>query len=383
MSNSLKSDLSQIEEKFPLTLVFCPTCSLAQLRETVAKETLFKSYVWVTGTSKAAREFSEKFYNNIAKYFSQEKIFAIEVASNDGTFLKPFKRAGHKVLGVDPAENIAKIANDNEIHTINEFFDSSIANSLVNEYGEADCVFARNVVPHSEDLHGVIAGIENCLKPNGVGAIEFHYAHSILDEIQYDSIYHEHLSYFSLSSTCYLLEKHSLHAFDIMESPISGGALVVYFSKNKRATSKKFDEKKTCEEKSGILKQEKWEEFSSKCHAHKRKLVALLKSEVGNGKRLIAYGASARSSTLINFCELNDIGMECIADGNAIKHGKFAPGTQVPILSPDVALSKKTDTILLLAWNFKNEILSILKDKYGFKGKVILPLPTYPHVIDI
>jgi SAM-dependent methyltransferase len=383
LANSLKSDLNQIEGKFPLTLVFCSVCSLVQLKETVSKEILFKSYVWVTGTSKTAREFSEEFYKYLEKYFFQEKIFAIEIASNDGTFLKPFKKRGHKVLGVDPAENIAKIANENEIPTINEFFDSSIANSLVNEYGEADCVFARNVVPHSEDLHGVIAGIKNCLKPNGIGAIEFHYTQSILDETQYDSIYHEHLSYFSLSSLCYLLEKHYLHAFDIMESPISGGALIVYFSKNKRVVSKKIEEKRMCEDKTGLSKKEKWEEFSSNCLAHKRELVALIKNEVEKGKRLIAYGASARSSTLLNFCELNNIGLECIADGNPIKHGKYAPGTQVPILSPDVALSKKTDTILLLAWNFKDEILSVLKNKYGFNGKVILPLPTHPYMVEI
>jgi len=382
LANSLKSNLDQIEEKFPLTLVFCSMCSLVQIRETVSKEILFKRYVWVTGTSKTAREFSEEFYMYIAKFFTSEKFFAIEIASNDGTFLKPFKQAGHKVLGVDPAENIAKIANDIGIHTINKFFDSNTANSLVDEYGEADCVFARNVVPHTEDLHGVIAGMGRCLKSNGVGAIEFHYTQSILDETQYDSIYHEHLSYFSLSSICYLLEKHNLHAFDILESPISGGALIVYFSKDKRTVSKRFEEKKSCEKKTGISKKEKWEEFSRNCLAHRLKLAALLKSEVEKGSRLIAYGASARSSTLLNFCDLNDVGLECIADGNAIKHGKFAPGTRFPIVPPDVAFSKKPDTVLLLAWNFKNEILSILKDKYGFSGKVILPLPCEPHVVE-
>jgi hypothetical protein len=383
LANSLKSKEDQVEEKFPLTLVFCSICSLAQIKETVSKEKLFKSYVWVTGTSTTAIEFSEEFYKYLEKYFSKKNIFAIEVASNDGTFLKPFQQSGHKVLGVDPAENIAKIAKDNGIHTITEFFNTKIANSLVEEYGEADCVFARNVVPHSEDLHGVIAGMKKCLNKNGVGAIEFHYTQSILDETQYDSIYHEHLSYFSLSSISYLLEKHNLFPFDIQKSPISGGALIVYFSREQRSVSKRFQEKKIHENRTGISKKEKWEEFSGNCLNHREKLSAMLKSELEEGNKLIAYGASARSSTLINFCGLNNSGLECIADGNHIKQGKFAPGTRIPILPPDEALARKPDAILLLAWNFKNEILSILKDKYNFRGKVILPLPCQPHIVKI
>ncbi len=197
LANSLKSDLDQIEKKIPLTLVFCPTCSLVQIKETVDKEILFKSYVWVTGTSKGAVKFSQEFHKSSTKQIKNKNLFVIEVASNDGTFLEPFKRAGHKVLGVDPAENIAHIANSNGIPTISEFFELETAKSIVTKHGQADLVFARNVVPHVDNLHEVIAGIECCLKHNGVGAIEFHHTQSIFDENQYDSIYHEHLSYFS------------------------------------------------------------------------------------------------------------------------------------------------------------------------------------------
>ena len=363
--------------------MFCATCSLVQLEETVSKEILFKSYVWVTGTSKTAREFSEKFYKSIVKYFNGGKLFAIEVASNDGTFLKPFKQAGHNVLGVDPAENIVRIANDDGINTLGEFFGLEVASSIVSKYGQADCVFARNVVPHSEELHEVISGIRCCLNNNGVGAIEFHYTQAILDGNQYDSIYHEHLSYFSLFSICFLLGEYNLYPFDIMESPISGGALVVYFSKEKRAVSKKFEEKKSRENETGILRKEKWEEFASACVSHKKKLVDLLDNEVKNGSRIIGYGASARSSTLNNFCGINNFGLECIADANPIKHGKYAAGTDIQIVSPDSAFSHSPDCVLLLGWNFKDEILQIISDRYSFHGKVILPLPNEPHIIEI
>ncbi len=383
LANSLKVDPDQEEEKFPLTLMFCSTCCLVQLRETVPKEVLFKSYVWVTGTSKTARDFREEFYKSTTKYFENKNLFVVEVASNDGTFLEPFKKGGHKVLGVDPAENIAQIANSNGIQTISEFFGLKAADSIVDDYGQADCVIARNVVPHSEELHEVIAGIERCLKNDGVGAIEFHYTQAILDGVQYDSIYHEHLSYFSLYSICHLLERYNLFPFDILESPISGGALVVYFSKVKRVASNKFEERKISENKTGILKKEKWEEFAGACIAHKEKLLALLKAETDKESRLIGYGASARSSTLLNFCGINNFGLACIADGNTIKHGKFAPGANIPIVSPDLAFSEMPDTILLLAWNFKDEILSVLKEKYRFRGKVIIPLPSSPHVIKI
>jgi hypothetical protein len=381
LANSLKSNLNQIEEKFPLTLVFCPACSLVQIKETVFKEILFKSYVWVTGTSKTTRNFSEEFFKSVQKHVKTKDIFAVEVASNDGTFLKPFKNAGHRVLGVDPAQNIAQIANNNGIPTISDFFGINIGKSIISKYGKANIVFARNVVPHSADLHEVIGGIECCLRDDGVGAIEFHYAQAILDESQYDSIYHEHLSYFSLHSICFLLEMHNLNPFDILESPISGGALVIYFSKEKRKISNTLNEKKTYENNTGILRLEEWNKFAKNCVAHKEKLVLLLKKE--NKNRIIGYGASARSSTLINFCGLNNFNFECISDANTFKHGKFAPGTNIPIVSPDIALSKVPDVILLLAWNFKDEILSILKGKYNYHGKVILPLPYAPQVIEV
>lgn len=383
LANSLRTNLDQTEEKYPLTLVLCSVCSLVQITETVSKEVLFKNYVWVTGTSETTRNFSEKFYESAIKHFTKGSLFTIEIASNDGTFLKPFQRSGHKVLGVDPAENIAHIANNDGIYTISKFFGLDVAASIVSDYGQANCVIARNVVPHSDELHEVIAGIKLCLKNNGVGIVEFHYARSILDELQYDSIYHEHLSYFSLSSICHLLERYNLYPFDILESPISGGALIIYFSKEKRPVSGRFEEKKIDESKTGILNKEKWDEFADACMVHKKQLVSIIKNELINGGKLIGYGASARSSTLINFCEINDIGLECIADGNAIKHGKFSPGTTIPIVSPDRALAKMPKTILLLAWNFKDEIFSLLKKKYNFNGKVIVPLPGCPKAVDI
>lgn len=330
-----------------------------------------------------ARDYRMMFYRKSVQHCPRRKLFVLEVASNDGTFLMPYKDNAHKVLGIDPAQNIARIANRQGIPTMAKFFGQKVAKGIVSRHGHADFVFARNVLPHVADIEDVVIGMSHCIGDKGIGAAEFHYAKVILDELHYDSIYHEHLCYFSIKSFSYLLKKHGLHVFDAMKSPINGGSLVLYFSRKKKTHSHILKRMIKAEEKSGLNSLAAWKRFAKRCLEHRAKLVSMIRRETDKGLGLIGYGASARSSTLLNFCGIDKKHILCIADMNPLKHNKYTAGTDILILPPDEAFSKNPRTVLLLAWNFRNEILSLLKDKYRFFGRVIVPLPNEPKIIEL
>lgn len=380
-ANSLRGRLEEALPVIPLSICRCNNCTTVQLTETVKPEYLFRHYVWVTGTSATAKDYSRTFYAEAAKRCGDRPLFVVEVASNDGTFLRQFQERGHRVLGIDPAENIARIANEQGVPTWAEFFGRKVAEEIIRQHGHTDFVFARNVLPHVAHVHDVVSGMGHCLSANGTGAVEFHDANCIVDGLHYDSIYHEHLFYFSLKSMVYLLEQHGLWAFDLIESPISGGSIVLYFSKDKRTRSQAFMKKCETEKQNGLGLQTRWERFADRCFAHRDRLRAMLNEAVKRGATMIGYGASARSSTLLNFCGINDRHLLCIADQNPLKYDKYTAGTNAPIVPPEVAFSKKPDAVLRLAWNFKDELLALLRSRFQFRGPVIIPLPNDPSVI--
>lgn len=382
-ANSLRKNLSETLENVPLSICRCAKCTTVQLNETIEPEYLFSNYLWVTGTSKSAREYSKKFAQGIlSKFVNPINLFVVEVASNDGTFLKCFKELEHKTLGVDPAKNLVSEANKNGIKTLPEFFNSKVSKQIIKENGYADIVFARNVIPHVPDPNDVVSGMSNLLSSEGVGAIEFHSVDKIVKELHYDSIYHEHFFYHSLHTISNLLDLHNLHLFDVSESPISGGSLVAYFSKNIRDKTDSLYQKLKWEIDHGLNSIEVWHKFAKQSIEHGKKLKLLIESEISHNRKLIGYGASARSSTLLNFCNINNNHLSCIADQNELKHGTYTPGTDILIISPEEALKKKPDTIVILAWNFKDEIVKDLKQR-GFSGKVILPLPHETYWVNI
>ena len=382
-ANSLRKSLYDTLNSVPLIICRCAKCTTIQLTETVEPEYLFSNYVWVTGTSKGAREYSKIFSERILKKVSkQSDLFVVEIASNDGTFLKHFQEYGHKVLGVDPARNLAAEAKKNGIPTLTSFFSYDVSKQDVNENGKADIVIARNVIPHVPDPNDVVSGMACSLNEDGVGAIEFHSIDKILSELHYDSIYHEHFFYHSLHSINELLSRNNLYLFDVMESPISGGSLVAYFSKKIRDKTSVLSAKLKYEHDQGVSSLYTWQQFAKKSYHHRKKLKSLIESEISIGKKLIGYGASARSSTLLNFCGINNQHLACIADQNSLKHNTYTPGTDVLILSPDEALKKNPDTIVILAWNFKDEIIDNLKEN-GFSGNIIVPLPNEPYLMEI
>jgi hypothetical protein len=362
----------------PLRLLFCSECKSVQLGESVNPQNLFSKYVWVTGTSQAAESHSKYFFHKALSHGNTEKPYVVEIASNDGTFLKPFKEADCKVLGIDPANNIAEIAVKNGIPTLVEFFDESIANQLVKDEGLAEIIIARNVIPHVKEIHSVIEGISILLDDNGIGIIEFHDAGLILKGLQYDSIYHEHLFYFSLQTICFLLKQHGLHVYDLTSSPISGGAWMIYFSKHnqlKTSTMNRIEEQETS---NGVNRIESWIDFADKTKQHKYKLQEIIYNQ---NKKILAYGASARSSTLLNYCEIDNNHISSVIDKNPLKHGMLTPGSHIPIISFEQGIKDmvKENKILLLAWNFENEIISDLKS-HNFNGEFIIPLPNQTRI---
>jgi SAM-dependent methyltransferase len=383
LANSLRADRSEQLPTFPLIICRCDACGTIQLTETVRPDILFKHYVWVTGTSEGARKYSREFFERMTARSRPGQLFAVEVASNDGTFLKPFVERGDRVLGVDPAQNIAEMANKAGVPTLAEFFGVDVAKQIVARDGEADVVFGRNVLPHVPDPNDVVGGMARCLRADGTGAIEFHRADVILDELHYDSIYHEHLFYHSLHSINRLLDRFGLIAFDVTTSPISGGSFVVYFAKSPRPKSAEYEAMLKHERDLGIGDAQPWREFAARCERHRRALKEIVECKRREGKRVIGYGASARSSTLLNYCGIDCRHLEVVADKAPLKHDRFTPGTDIPIVSPERAFETDPDAVLLLAWNFRDEIIREIREQRGWSGEVIVPLPRDPQVVTI
>lgn len=378
LANALKSAPDTSEHKFPLTLMYSPESSLVQLRETINKEVLFSNYTWVTGTSPTTRDYARLFFQRaveIVKPDSDDLI--IEIASNDGTFLMPFLQHGyHKILGIDPAKNIVEVANQRGVRTLGRFWGKQVAEETVAKFGNAKIVIARNVIPHVSELHDVIAGIGYALRNDGVGIIEFHYAGQILQELHYDSIYHEHLCYFSIKSITYLLALYGLIPFHIETSPISGGSYVIYFSQKKRQQSENYLNLLEKENAIGVNEVHTWKKFAKACYEHREKSTDISKSFLS--KTVLGFGASARSSTYLNFSGFDSNHIKAIIDNNPLKQGMYAPGTSIPIVSLERGIQMNPDLIFILAWNFRDEIVRECRMN-GYKGEFLLAFPHKPY----
>ena len=383
-SNSLKTKLKDKIPAIPLELTFCRSCKVVQLSATANPEMLFSKYVWVTGTSEGAKKYSHTFYSRLIKKIrNNKKLFVCEVASNDGTFLQRFKKNGHKVIGVDPAKNISKVANKSGIYTIPAFFNKELSIKIKKNHSQADIIFARNVIPHVESIHTIVEGINDLISPDGVVAIEFHYSKKILDELHYDSIYHEHLFYFSIKTLTSFFKDYNLFPFDFDVSPISGGSLVIYFSKTKRTISKRLSNIIKIENKRKVNDLETWKKFYVNSKLHSKKLLKSIKT-IRKNNNIIGYGASARSSTLLNYSSIDNKYLDFIIDKNSLKNNKYTAGTNIKICLPKLVKSKIKNYkyCILLAWNFKNEIIKELI-KMKFLGKIIIPLPNKTIIHEI
>lgn len=358
----------------PLHLIMCNNCKLLQLSTTVSSSFLFTKYLWVTGTSSEIFKYRSYFVKKIFKKNPKKKKL-LEIASNDGFFLKAFQKK-YSVIGIDPAKNLAKKANKNGIKTIPLFFNYKNSKKIKNFFGSQDIIICRNVLPHIENINDTILGIKNLLNKNGKVYIEFHYAKYLNTKLHYDYIYHEHIFYYTVSSIAYLLQKFNLNPIDYFNSPISGGSIVLEVSDN-------LNIKKSLK-LNNILKSEKlmkinsklyWKKFEQKCKAHKKNLLLKLHNLKLDNEKIYGYGASARSSTILNFCKIDSSSLKKIFDKNSMKNKLFTPGSKIEIVKPLKKYVKKSSVILILAWNFEKEIRNFLRKNCNFKGKLISILP--------
>ncbi len=378
-ANSLYPPNETPPPRIPLRALFCNKCGCVQLGESVNPEYLFGRYLWVTGTSRTATEYSQQFAHRALQKTKTQQPFVVEVASNDGTFLQEFKKQNSEVLGIDPAKNIAELANSNGIPTQADFFTNEVAENVLKSWRTADIAIARNVIPHVKEIHSVISGIKTLINTTGVGIIEFHDSSLLLKELQYDYIYHEHLFYFTLQSIQNLLIQYGLYAFDVDRSPISGGSWVIYFCSQEKQKSEMLLQAEKSENQHRVNQYQNWFEFGEKAKIHRDQLKQLIE-EIG--EPILAYGASARSSTLLNFAEITSQQIAAIIDRNSLKHELITPGTSVPVISFEEGIRrmKNMNKLLLLAWNFTDEVVEDLR-RHGYTGQFIQPLPGFPRTV--
>ena len=377
LANRLNNKIPKKELRFPLNLCMCKNCKTIQIKETVNPKILFEKYLWQTSTSVAAKKFSKIFCKKILAYLKSKRPFVLEIASNDGTFLLPFKKKGLEVLGVDPAKNLASISLKNKISVLTEFFNKKTVKKVIKiKKKKADLVFARNVIAHVTNIHEIVEGAHEVLSDKGIFAVEFHHAKKILEGLQYDSIYHEHLFYFNLLTLKNFFLKKNFYLCHAFKSPISGGAIVALFSKSPINLSTSAKKILLEEERNKVNVLSKWKNFAKKTQLHKLSFLRGIKKFLDKKYRIIAYGASARSSTFLNYSNIDNKSIRHIIDKNPLKNNKYTPGTNLKIISFKEFKKKinKFNILLLLAWNFKNEVMEDLI-RAGFKGLVLTPFP--------
>lgn len=378
-----KEDLEKEELKFPLELVFCNICQLVQLSYVVDPKLMFKNYVYVSSTSNTFRQHFTKMAEDLKKDFNlDENSLAIDIGSNDGVLLNGLQKFNIKVTGVEPATNVAKIAEENGVETINDFFNKEVVNKIIDKKGKADVVTACNVFAHIDNINSVIENVKLLLKDSGIFVIEVQYLVNTIEDMTFDNIYHEHLSYYSLTALKYFFEKRNMEIFNAIKILTHGGSLRVFTQQknNKRKINENVNKILDHEKKIGINNIEVYKEFADKVYSVKEKLNSYIQNIKKGNRIIVGYGAPAKSTTLLNFCSIRKKEIDYIIDDNPLKIELYTPGTHIPILSSGELEKNTPDYIIILAWNFAPEILKKTK-KYTDKGvKFIIPLPE-PRIV--
>ncbi len=374
----LKENLDLEEEKFSLELVFCPDCALVQITKTISPEVLFKEYLYFSSYSETFLDHAKKFVERlIDKKGLSIKNFVVEIASNDGYLLQFFKPYNIPVLGIEPAENIAKVANEKGIPTLNEFFSSETAQELKQESKTADVIIGNNVLAHVAHLNDFVEGVKILLKDDGLAIFEFPYVKEMIEKKEFDTIYHEHLCYYSLSAVCHLFNLHDLTIVDAEQTSIHGGSLRITAMHKHHKDQATLNLKNLLkdEERWGLRKIDYYQNFAKEVKRITTNLKNLLTIKKKQGKTIAGYGAAAKGAVLLNYLDIDNSIIDFIVDRNPHKQGLFLPGKHIPIYSTKHLLEKQPDFLLILAWNFAEEIISQQEVYQKKGGKFIIPIP--------
>ena len=376
-----KKDLPN-EKLYPLSVVFCKSCSAVQILENISSNILFKDYRFISSTTKTLSQHFIKYAKSVKKKFLKKNSFVVEFGSNDGVLLKPFKDLGVHAVGVEPATNIAKIAKRKGLTVINDFFNLRVAKKIRKKFNYADLICANNVFAHMDNIHEPMRGIKFLLKKDGVFVFEVHYLVNLLKQYQFDMIYHEHFMYHSLMALKTLFKKYKMNIFDVKKVYTHSGSIRV-FAQNlpgKRKQSANIRKMIKEEKKMGIDKINIYKNFDTQINDKKTKLIKILKKLKKQKKIIAGYGASGRASMMINFYKIENF-IDYVFDESRERIGRMIPGTKIPIINSQNINKKKPDYAVMFAYNYKKEILDKEKQFVKSGGRFIIPLPE-PKIVN-
>jgi len=371
--------LNRMEPFYPLHVYVCDRCFLVQLEEYVSAEDIFTEYAYFSSYSDSWLQHAKAYTDMARERFSLNKdSLVVELASNDGYLLQYFVEKGIPVLGVEPAANVAEVANRKGVPTEVKFFGEKVAGEMAGKGNRADLIVGNNVLAQVPDLNDFVKGMKVLLKERGTITLEFPHLLRLVEENQFDTIYHEHFSYFSLITSEMVFDAHGLTIFDVEELPTHGGSLRIY-ARHQQETTRPVTRRvlalREKEEKEGFKDIAYYVKFQEKVNETKRKLLEFLIRAKREGKRVAGYGAPGKGNTLLNYCGIRTDFIDFTVDRSHYKQGKFLPGTRIPIHPPDRIREVRPDYVLILPWNLRNEIMAQLAFIREWGGKFVVPIP--------
>lgn len=371
------------EVRYPLAVTGCSVCGLVQLDYVVPAEQLYRDYIYVSATSDAVRAHAEGLAERLTRQYGWGPThLVVEVASNDGTVLKAFQRRGTRVLGIEPARNIAEVAERAGVPTVPEFFTEASARGQHDRVGEAAAIIGRHVFAHVDDVHDFLRGVTRFLAKDGVLIIEVPYLGELIAKLEFDTIYHEHLSYFSLRPVDRLCTERGLRLVDVELTDLHGGSVILHICRvdAPRRPSELLERMLREEDARGLASAEVLDTFAERVRAWKRRVEDFVADLHRSGADLIGYGAAAKANTLLNYCPEVARALRLILDKSPLKHGLYTPGTHIPVEPVERWASDPATHLLILAWNFQQEIMRQMRPFAERGGHFVLPIPE-PRVV--